>query len=456
MRSIHFRLILWYSSLLILVLAVFGAYAYHNLQTRLYSEMEQTLSRRAHNIADNILTNNAQQKVVAEKIDELYSPENNSRFIRILKTDGTIFYISGQPRDKEFDVTKIPAPGNLIASTREEKLGRKLNMIIVEVPAKTENGSFIIEMGALTNGMDSALHNLIRTLLLGLPIVVLIIGTGGYVLVQRSLKPVENIRAKAEQITFGNLSNRLPVKHTGDALQHLSETLNQMLRRLEDAYEQAKRFSADASHELRTPLAIMRGELESLLKRDLPDDIIGSVGSVLEEIERLSHITESLFAISRLDAGEAKIQNIKFDLTDLVKSTAEQMKLMAVEKAIQLTIDAKEPVYIEADPARLKQVVVNLLDNAIKYTPEKGNILIRVHNAVDKAIFEIIDSGIGIPKEALPHVFERFYRADKVRSREIGGAGLGLSIVRSICHAHGGNIELKSVEGKGTVCRIEL
>ncbi|MDE3038727.1 MAG: HAMP domain-containing histidine kinase, partial [Pseudomonadota bacterium] len=331
------------------------------------------------------------------------------------------------------------------------------SMMILSLPVNETGRHYLIEMGALTDDLEVALHGLIMTLFFGLPMVALITSAGGYILVRRALKPVESIRATAEQIAFGNLSNRLPVACTGDALEHLSVTLNQMLERLEAAYEQASRFSADASHELRTPLTIMRSELEAMAReKNMPASLRERIGSVLEETERLSRIAENLFAISRLDTGEAKVQHIRVDLATLAQSTAEQMALLAEEKQISLHINTLIPVFVYGDSARLKQIVVNLLDNAIKYTPGHGMILLNVKAASHKAVLEVADNGIGIPADALPHVFNRFYRADKARTREMGGAGLGLSIVRSICQAHGGIVDIESREGEGTACRIEL
>jgi two-component system, OmpR family, sensor kinase len=230
-----------------------------------------------------------------------------------------------------------------------------------------------------------------------------------------------------------------------------------MLTRLDNAYQQASRFSADASHELRTPLTIIRGELESITReRALPVRILKRIRSVLDEVERLSKITGALFAMSRLDGGDAIIENLKFDLAELTATTTDQMLLLAQDKNISVDIAAGTAVWVRGDPARMKEVVVNLLSNAINYTPEGGKISVRVAKVQDRALLEIADNGIGIPAAALPHVFERFYRVDKARSRKHGGAGLGLSIVRSICEAHGGRIDIESAEGKGTLCRVLL
>ncbi len=423
--------------------------------------MVETLTRRADAINANILhtTPPPTAQAITRQIGAVYSPEANSRFIRILRQDCSTLYVYGTPKDELFNPGNIPVPAHpsLAREVRNEPLTSGIALLIVSVPQQVNGEHWIIEMGAPTDQIDTAVHELLVTLMMSLPFLVLVAAAGGYLLVRRSLKPVEDIRATAEKITFGNLSNRLPVAATGDALEHLSLTLNQMLERLEAAYHQASRFSADASHELRTPLTIMRTELESIVvEPGLAEHVRERIGSVLEETEHMSHMAEGLFAISRLDAGEAKMQHDRLDLAELVSSTAEQMQLLADEKKLAIEIDANTVVTVEGDQTRLKQVVVNLLDNAIKYTPRGGSVSIQVFSFGNKATLEIQDNGEGIPQDALPHVFERFYRADKVHSREAGGAGLGLSIVRSIVLAHGGTVELQSTAGKGTTCKVEL
>jgi signal transduction histidine kinase len=228
-----------------------------------------------------------------------------------------------------------------------------------------------------------------------------------------------------------------------------------MISRLQEAIDGSKQFVADASHELRTPLTVMRGELESLAQdRGLARETRETLGSVLEEVERLAEIVESLFALSRLDAGEASTEWRRFDLAELAATTAEQMSLLATDKNVNVACDSTEGVMVEGDPARLKQVIVNLLDNAIKYTPAGGRVRLSVQREPGYAVLEVADDGIGIPAEALPHVFKRFFRVDGSRSREQGGAGLGLAIVKSICSAHGADIEVISTVGRGSTFRL--
>jgi heavy metal sensor kinase len=294
-------------------------------------------------------------------------------------------------------------------------------------------------------------------LALGLPVVLLVAIGGGWLLVGRALAPVDQMARKAEQITQHNLSERLPVARGADELERLSLSLNHMIARLEDAFLNANRFVADASHELRTPLTVLRAELENLVADRQPmAESRETLGSMLEEVERLSNIVEGLLALSRLDAGEAQREWVAFDLAELAVTTADQISLLAEDKNITIISDAPQPVMVEGDRARLKQVVVNLLDNAIKYTPDKGRIQLKVGTANGQGVLEVTDTGIGIPKEAIGHVFDRFYRVDQSRARDPGGAGLGLSIVKSICTAHGARVEVDNNPDGGSRFRVSM
>ena len=251
---------------------------------------------------------------------------------------------------------------------------------------------------------------------------------------RRALRPVREITAAAREITSYNLGRRLPVARTHDELEGLSVVLNGMIGRLDEAFQHSRRFTADASHELRTPLTIMRVELESVSQEPGLDAATRErVSSVLEETERLAKTVEGLFAISRLEAGEALMEVSRFDLSELVLSTADQMSLLAEEKHLDVQSAGCLPVDVSGDRFRLKQVIVNLLDNAIKYSQPNGEVSLATRADDGQAVLEVADRGPGIPPEALPQIFDRFFRADSVRTHSESGAGLGLSIVRSIC-----------------------
>jgi heavy metal sensor kinase len=461
-KSIQFRLTVWYTLLIIVAAIGFGAYNYYSLEHRLYEEIQTMLARRIVHLREDVapVIANTPPGSLATKIEDIYSPEQNDRFIRVSKADGTVLYVSGSPREQSFDPALIPLPQDY-TSEATERTGNprdEQHILLVGLKANINGGDYILEMGTAITPAETALHKLIVTLLFSLPVIVIIASTGGALLVRRALRPVEIMRATAEQISFGKLRQRLPLSHSGDAIDQLTQTLNKMLDRLDLAYEQASRFSADASHEIRTPLSILRGEMEDILNEPpMPATWRDRIGAILEETEHLSSIVEGLFSLARLDAGEAKIKNERCDLSELTRTTLDQMRLMADEKNISVTVDAPKPVYVTGDAARLRQVIVNLLDNAIKYTMPGGNVTISAQTIGSNASLTVKDNGAGIPSDALPHIFERFYRADKVRSHpSIQGAGLGLSIVQAICQAHGGSIDASSQEGVGTTLTVTL
>ena len=463
-RSLSFRLVAWYASLLTGVFILLGAIMYFDLRHFLENNLRDTQARRAQQIADTVLARigKAGENSVAYDIKDRYEPEVNDRFIRVTRLDGDggVIYVSGVPKDQSFDPTHLPA----LAPTPEKEFSRKLHLpdgetLLVAALNYTTPGQerFLVEVGVPVNPVSTMLGHLFVQLSFGLPVALAVAILGGYLLVRRALRPVEQIAHKAEQITQHNLSERLPIARTGDELERLSISLNHMIGRLEDAVQNSKRFVADASHELRTPLTVLRGELENLSQDFRFDgEARDQLGSMLEEAERLTDIVEGLVALSRLDAGEAKREWVQFDLADLVATTADQMSLLAEDKGISVKCGSKQNVFVQGDRARLKQVVVNLLDNAIKYTSSGGSVELNVTRQNGHAILDVADSGIGIPAEDVPHVFERFFRVDKARSRDDGGAGIGLSIVKSVCTAHGAEVQVESVVGKGSRFRIRL
>ncbi len=466
-RSIRFRLTVWYAGLMAGLLLLFGASTYLGLRQYLNWSLKESLRNQARQIGENFLIDvrTSGENYVISEINEHYAPELNNRYVRVTRADGSVLYASGKPKEGGFDPSSLAILNPAINRefTREEHLqdGAGGELLIFTLPYAARDGSrFLIEVGANYEQVEGVLHGLLIALALGLPLTVMVAIGGGYLLMRRALKPVDEITRSAEQITSRNLSRRLPAPKSGDEIERLSIALNQMIERLDESFQYVQRFTADASHELRTPLTVLRGELEAIAQRPqqlgLDVEARETISSLLEETERLSRIVESLLAISRLDAGEAQMERVNFDLAELATTTTEQMRLLADDKNVALVCEMKGAVEVEGDRARLKQVMVNLLDNAIKYTSEGGEARVSVRNENAHALLEVTDTGIGIPAEALPHLFERFYRVDKARSRQMGGAGLGLAIVKSIVTAHGGRITVESVEGSGSRFRVEL
>ncbi len=455
-RSLPFRLVAWYSLWLGIVFAITSSLVYFGLRHYLERNLAAAQTQRARRIAalaSRVDATNDHR--LTEEIATRFAPEASARFIRIVRPDGTIIYQSGAPHDLGFDPTEV-SPHASKPGVRRERLPSGPELVLATVAAGPANApQMLIETGESLAPALNELRRLLALLALSFVVVAGVALAGGYLLVRRALRSVEEITRSAERITSSNLSERLPVTSTGDELERLSTGLNHMITRLDEAFQYSRRFVADASHELRTPLTVVKGELEEIAQHErLTEDIRERLGSVLEEVERLARIVEGLFALSRLDAGEAQREYVRFDLATLAANTVAQMNLLAEDKGISLQCAESAEVNVEGDRARLKQIVVNLLDNSIKYTPEGGTITLRVSAQAGEALLEVTDTGIGIPAEALPHVFERFFRVDKARSREFGGAGLGLSIVKSICTAHGGRVDLESAPGRGSRVRV--
>ena len=461
-HSLRFRLTAWYAGLLAGALLVFGVSIYLGLERYLTSELERTLIERSRSVGMQLLVGLPAKgpKWLSKEITEDYAPEVNGYFLRIVRGDGSTVYISGTPKDSSFDPSRIPLPTERRRAeySRQVATSGGYRLLIGGIVLTNSDGKqYWVESGLSDQRIEDVLHGLSETLAIYMPLIVSLAVVGGYWLMRKSLSPVADITRHAEGITSTNLSERLPVIKTGDELERLSISLNHMIAGLESAFQHIARFSADASHELRTPLTILQLELEGIVQHPrLAPELVDQIGSALEETHRLSRIVENLLIISRLDAGEACIEKVPLDLGELVSSTADQMRLLAEEKSVSLRCDVSQDVWIEGDKARLKQVIVNLTDNAIKYTPAGGQVTIAVRATEAGALLAVADTGVGISAEALPHVFERFYRTDKARSRDSGGAGLGLAIVKSICSAHNAEIRVLSTEGQGSRFIVQI
>jgi heavy metal sensor kinase len=460
-HSLRFRLTAWYAGLLAGALLIFGVSVYLGLQRYLDWNLHSTLESECRTIGTELLSQLSVKPApwLATEINEAYAPEVNGRFIRVIQQGVGTVYVSGAPKDGTFNPLAVPLPtGEVRDRHRQIHLEGGHQLLVDALPFTTPDGShFLVESGLPYQQVEVVLHGLLLTLAIYMPFVVSLAVVGGYWLMRRSLQPVDEITKRAEGITSTNLSERLPVIRSGDELERLSVSLNRMIERLDDTFQHTNRFSADVSHELRTPLTILQLELEEIIQNHRLDAWLADlIGSALEETHRMSHIVENLLAISRLDAGEVKMDKTRLDLGELAAFTADQMKPLAEEKSILLRSHVATGVYVEGDRSRLQQVIVNLIDNAIKYTQEGGQVEIGVRRDGAKALLEVTDNGAGISTEAFAHVFERFYRADRARSRTSGGAGLGLSIVKAICTAHGAEIRVFSEEGHGSRFSVEL
>jgi signal transduction histidine kinase len=460
-NSLRFRVTTFYVGMLAIALLVLSGAVYFGAKTFLTRSLQRRLSNSAQGIVRDYLVpldKNGEHWLVAE-MSESYPPGYSDPFVRVSE-GARVLYESGDMRDPFVSLSKLPLPSNpkWFNTFQRETAPSGQPVVLYTVPYHAPNGATIfVETGAALEPIQHVLRSLLLILSLSTPVILVAAAIGGYLLMSRPLRPVVVLTEQAEHVGRKQLGERLPVIPTGDELERLSLALNRMIDRLEAALAHNHRFSADASHELRTPLTVIRGELESLIQMPaLPAPVMEGIGSALEESARMAKIVHSLMTISRLDCGGEQIDLVPVDLVEIVSVTLDHMSLLAEEKHISLRFTLGQATYVAGDSMRLKQIVVNLIDNAIKYTGEGGKISISVTPEEKKAVLKVTDTGIGIPAASLPLVFDRFYRADQARSRESGGTGLGLSIVKAICSVHSGTATIESIEGKGTTVRIEL
>ncbi len=453
-RNVRMRLTLWYLAVLggILVLFVAGASAF------LYLHLHETLDAA---VADDVESVEPQ---LAFRPDGTLSGPNQQdpdapqdRYLEILSPDGKLLYRNDRLRDRALGGSPGPAEGKNGYSQHSIRLQDGPRLRVASRLHEMGARSVLIRLGHSEEPLWREFKELLWILFLGLPIALSLAGLGGYALARRALAPIDRITRRAEQITADRLGERLPVDNPEDEIGHLARVFNDTLARLERSFEQLRRFTADASHELRTPLTAIRsvGEvgLQGTGSVSYYRDIIGSM---LEEANRLTHLVDTLLTISRADSGQIHLQRTNLSLLNVARESAGLLEVLAEEKQQQLIVQGDERAVVSGDRLILRQALMNLVDNAIKYSPVGETVLVGVARDKGDSVIEVIDHGPGIPLEHQTKVFERFYRVDKARSQQSGGAGLGLSIVRWAVEAHGGKIELFTEEGKGSTFRITL
>jgi heavy metal sensor kinase len=453
MLSIRWRLALWNTLALAVVLLGFGALVYGLLARALYQQFDRSLVTELQELENDPRLADDPEARLHHWISELKEQEN------ILCV---VYDAAGKVTEHTKGLTLggvLPAPQVMFGERRFGKaevpvVGRQRTLAS---RLRLHGQVYTILLFAPLEEVDRALRELLSVLGLAVPLALGVSCGLGYLLARKALVPLEQLHTLTQEITADRLDRRLPVANSGDELGRLTQTINAMIARLERSFAEIRRFTADASHELRTPLTAIRTEAEVALSRPLsPAEYQQLLGSILEEWERLTRLTDQLLTLSREDAGVARQVREPVDLAALVEGAVETMRPLAEVKGIRLRSGIAETIRIHGDGTRLREVFYNLLDNAIKYTPEGGAVEVGLRRNGHAALVTVQDSGIGIPPEHLPRVFDRFYRVDKARSREEGGTGLGLSIAKAIVTAHGGKIELDSVPSRGTTCTVTL
>jgi heavy metal sensor kinase len=457
-RSFRSRLAAWYFLIIAAGLSVFGVGAWLGMRASLYHSIDESLGDRIQGVKHFM-----DEQISALSVNEI---RDEFREHSVLGPGGDLFQVCDERGTWLY--RSQPLENGQVSIRRPDELGVSPlieNIVVQKTPLRMASQRVLVggrpysvQVAAPIAEVLEALDRFRWTLIILIPVVLVVSSAGGYWISRRALKPVDQIAATAQSISIQNLSQRLSDPETGDELQRLSQTLNGMLARLEDSVRRIKQFTADASHELRAPVALIRTTAEFTLgRRRNPDEYERAMKQILIESERTTHLLDSLLTLARGDAGIESLELVRMDVAEALREAVAEGRRFAVEKRIVLHCEIPNgAIEINGDPDAIRRVFLILIDNAVKYTEPGGEVRAWVHASSDSAEAAVADTGIGIAKHDQPHIFDRFWRADKVRSRETGGVGLGLSIAHSIIDQHHGTILVESEPGKGSVFRVSL
>jgi len=467
-RSIRFRLTLWYALALAVILTASGVFWLWYLGQATEKHLDERMSIVAADAVSLIelqlsdkdwqspeearLCEHIDNMTHRQKWDELVQVWNQQGELTCSTESAELWRLKPQPKD-----LSLALHGGMIY--RDVTLdGRPIRILLYPVSKHTRFAGVVL-VASRQSEMHAALGKLRLLLLTFSPITLLLISLGGWFLAGRTISPVIRISRAMQRINAESLDQRLPVSAAGDEISNLAKTFNELLARLHDSFRRIRQFSGDASHELRTPLTILKGETEVALRwAKSPEEFRNALHSNLEEINRMERIIEDLLQLAKSDAGELPMEIEDLSLSDLILEIFMQGRALAEGRLLEIEfkVEVDREIRIKGDALRLRQLFLNLIVNAIKYTPDPGRVDVSLATEGSDAVVRVVDNGIGIPEEQLPHIFDRFYRVDQARNREVGGAGLGLSIVKWIVEAHDGQIKVQSEVGAGSSFIVTL
>ena len=455
--SIGVRLTLWYLVIFALGELVFGAGMWFILRENLYDIVDDDLESQVDDLKSFLEAQKKDASIdkLRAEMNETYTIEHSGDYLAVYVENGELLY-----RSKFLEAHPqmlLPVDQIKQARSHNQKLGDRRFRFLYETLAA--NGHvFTVEMGVPADDAIGTLHLFRYYLLMFAPLLLLVAAGVGYWMSRRALSPVDALVRTAREVSGANLSSRLQKLETGDELQRLSDTLNEMLDRIEQAFLRVTQFTADASHELRTPVSLIRTEAELALRRSRGEaEYKESLRHILLEAERTTVLIEQLLALARADSGRETLHLQAVDLHEILRGIVESWQQVATIRDLQFSAKIEEDdALVMADETLLRRLIDILLDNAFQYTPSPGSVSLLLEQGEDTITIAVRDSGVGIAQAEQGKIFERFYRVDQARTRGRGGTGLGLSIAHWIVTQHHGSIRVESQPGRGATFRVEL
>ncbi len=455
--SIGLRLTLWYLAIFFVGEIIFAGGMYTILRHNLYDLVDDALEGQVDDLRNFLATQPSDLEAgkLRQAVNEAYSIQHPGDYFQLYDSDGEVLYQSNSLQG--LDSLLIPPDRVKRPSSESRRIDNHPFRFLFQ-KLKVNGRVFTVEMGAPADDAVDTLQVFRRYMFMFAPVLLIVAAGVGYWLSRKALSPVDELVRTAREVTGTNLSLRLLKLDTGDELARLSDTLNEMLDRIEDAFHRITEFTADASHELRTPVSLIRTEAELALRRSRGEaEYKEALRHILLEAERTTGLLEQLLSLARADSGREILELKPVDLRPLLNQVVDGWRQVATIRGLQFfsKIDDRHG-YVSGDETLLRRLADILLDNAMKYTPANGSVNMTLESKDDKLIVTVQDTGIGIAKEDHDKIFERFYRVDKARTRALGGAGLGLSIAEWIVAQHHGSIDVESSLGKGSTFRVEL
>ncbi len=454
LRSLRVRLTIWYMLLLAVTLATVGVGVYFALRESLYSNLDDSIQAREDLVRSVVIQDNDLDVTGVQLPGD---PLEGEHFIRVYDAEGRLVFdnTAGQAVPEDPDAIQSALEGQ---SSGREVDANGVHLQVDIQALTTDRGTVgVMEVGLSDDDARDTLRSFLLILALAYPLALIAATGGGIFLASRALSPIDRLTRVARKITAEDLSQRLDLRLPDDEVGRLAQTFDEMIARLDESFRRQRQFTADASHELRTPLTALKGQAEVALQRDR--DIEGYkevLTAVNAEVDRMIRLVASLLNLARADSGEIPITREPVDLGRVITDAAEQLRPAAEAKNLTLRLQSGPDVTLAGDQDLLLQLVLNLVDNAIKYTPSGGAVDVTWSADGRAAEIRVSDTGPGIAAEHLPRIFDRFYRIDKARSRDGGGSGLGLSISRWIAETHGGSIDVTSEPDRGTTFVVHL
>ena len=481
--GIRVQLTVWYTLVSAVLILIFGVTLYTALQTMLISSFDTTLQMRAQQVAEGVSINHNVVSVsdIVSELPELNAtaalldPEdvnngkdsngdsvnayvNRNIIVRVFDTHGKTLFCYPTSCNITPSRTSISQPlqGKPWHGTITNANGQQIRLYsTMLVSDKTIFG--VVQVGQPLVSVNERMQDIIFLLLLCTPLALLFSAYGSYWLAGHAFRPIHRLTDIAHEIGAKDLHQRVPIPHANDEVRELALIFNQMIGRLEQAFNQQRRFVADASHELRTPVSVIRSITDvALAQPSAPEEYVLVLKEINAESERLGKLINDLLALARADEGLVQFDHDTVQLDLLTSDVVDSMEALAAERKIILTVGELHTATILGDAARLIQVIMSLVDNALTYTNAGGSVTLSVKTTKTHALLIVRDTGIGIAPKDQPHIFERFYRADPARSRAAGGSGLGLSIVDWVVRAHDGTVSVESRPGQGSTFTVVL